>query len=69
MPVSAIGRIIFGAGVSADGILWASAVSIWVRIVEAVGISVYSLYIRLCLPVGANRIALKVVQDSSVSDC
>jgi hypothetical protein len=40
MPVSAIGRIIFGAGVSADGILWASATSIWVRIVEVVGMRV-----------------------------
>jgi hypothetical protein len=27
-----------GAGVSADGILWASAASIWVRIVAVVGI-------------------------------
>ena len=38
MPVSANGLIILGAGVNADGILWARASSIRVRIVEMVGI-------------------------------
>jgi hypothetical protein len=51
MPVSVNGRIIFGAGVSADGILWASAASIWVRIVEVVAINLSSPYIRLLLAV------------------
>jgi hypothetical protein len=64
MPVSAIGRIIFGAGVSADGILWARAASIRVRIVAVVGIGLYSPYLRLYLPVGATLIALKAVQSS-----
>ena len=61
MPVSANGLIILGAGVNADGILWARAASIWVRIVEMVGIGWYSPYLRLYRPVRVNCHALKVV--------
>jgi hypothetical protein len=39
--------MILGVGVRAEGIRFASAVSIWRRIVEAVGIAMYSLYLRL----------------------
>jgi hypothetical protein len=54
MPVSVIGRIIFSSGVSADGILYASVASIWVRTVEVVAISLSSFYICRCLPVRAT---------------
>jgi hypothetical protein len=47
MPVGAAGRITFCAGVSAEGILFASAASTWNRIVAAEGIDISSLYIRL----------------------
>src|ERR1019366_392690 len=39
MPVAATGRIIFGAGVRAEGIFSARADSIWSRIAEAVGMA------------------------------
>jgi hypothetical protein len=40
--------------VSADGILYASVASIWVRTVEVVAISLSSFYICRCLPVRAT---------------
>lgn len=44
IPVDDTGRIIRGAGVSAEGIFCARAVSIWSRIAVAEGIDVFALY-------------------------
>jgi hypothetical protein len=46
-PVGATGRMAFCTGVNADGMRWASAVSIWTRIVAAEGIDLSSPYFRL----------------------
>jgi hypothetical protein len=52
IPVSTTGRRILGAGVSAEGILCASADSIWNRIIEAEVMASSSPYIRLyCLSI------------------
>jgi hypothetical protein len=55
MPVSMVGRMIFAAGVSADGILCARAVSIWDRIVEADGTAQSRFALSSPKPGGARQ--------------
>jgi hypothetical protein len=62
MPVAMRGRIILGAGVSAEGILSAKAASIWARTAEAEGI-IYSPYLRLSNPGIQPRLVAVSVQQ------
>jgi len=68
MPVAATGRIIFGAGVRAEGIFCASADSIWIWIAEAVGIAnIFALY----SPIGGHVCQMQLAQKGvqlSVND-
>jgi hypothetical protein len=66
MPVAARGRMILGAGVSADGILSAKAASIWVRKAEAEDIF-YSPYLRLLKPrIQPSLVAISVQQQPQI---
>jgi hypothetical protein len=54
IPVCMTGRIIRAGGVSADGILCASADSTWIRIVEAEGMAKLLRFIFAYLPAGVS---------------
>src|SRR5262252_5174799 len=48
-PVGATGRIMRGIGVRAEGIRWAKAASIWSRIAEVDGTTMFALYSPKCM--------------------